>query len=204
MWFSNISISMLFWVKCSKILGSSKAYPIITTLKRGDIGDLWSRHFITLSCVSISMISVICCIRIRGYSCSSLMFFGICFAIFICFLSASSRLNDPSKPLSLTIEELKVIFGICIYMSVVKMSSHRRYWGNNASISPVTEYMSWARWEKIKSCITSKESLILGDSKYGHLLIVMALYTVLKYVMDQLQRSMDFLTWSPVLILCAN
>ncbi|XP_050726534.1 piggyBac transposable element-derived protein 2-like [Eriocheir sinensis] len=60
---------------------------------------------------------------------------------------------DPSKPLSLTVEELEVFLGICIYMSIVKMTSHRRYWTSDANLRAVIDYMSCARWEKIKSCI---------------------------------------------------
>ncbi|XP_045101922.1 piggyBac transposable element-derived protein 1-like [Portunus trituberculatus] len=60
---------------------------------------------------------------------------------------------DPSKPLSLTVEELEVYLGICIYMSVVKMSSHCRYWSSDANLRAVIDYMSCARWERMKSCI---------------------------------------------------
>lgn len=49
-----------------------------------------------------------------------------------------------------------------------------------------------------------KESPTLGVSKYGPLLITMALYTILKFVLDQLLRSMDSLILNPVLILYAN
>lgn len=60
---------------------------------------------------------------------------------------------DPNKPLSVTVAELEIFIGICIYMSVVKLSKHRRYWSPNANIRSVTDFMSCARWEKIKSCI---------------------------------------------------
>ncbi|XP_045115262.1 piggyBac transposable element-derived protein 2-like [Portunus trituberculatus] len=60
---------------------------------------------------------------------------------------------DPSKPLSLTVQELEVFLGICIYMSIVKMTSHRRYWTSDAHLRAVIDYMSCARWERIKSCI---------------------------------------------------
>lgn len=53
--------------------------------------------------------------------------------------------------------------------------------------------------------ITSKESFeTLGFSKYGLLLIAKVLYTILKYVLDQLLKSMDSLIWNLVLILYAN
>ena len=54
--------------------------------------------------------------------------------------------GDPSKLLYLTVEELEVFLGICICMSVVKMSSHGRYWTSDANLRAVIDYMSCARW----------------------------------------------------------
>lgn len=73
--------------------------------------------------------------------------------------------GDSSKPLGLTVEELEVFLGICIYMSVVKLTHTRRFWCPEANIRAVSDFMSRNRWERIKSCIHFADNTKMPDRK---------------------------------------
>ena len=61
--------------------------------------------------------------------------------------------KDVSKPLNLSIQELEIFLGICIYMSLVKLNTFRKYWSTDANVPAVRDFMSLKRFELIKSCL---------------------------------------------------
>lgn len=52
-----------------------------------------------------------------------------------------------------TVGEMETFLAICIYTGEVKTFKCRRYWSSDANIRAVIDYMSCARWERIKSYI---------------------------------------------------
>ncbi|KAK4325581.1 hypothetical protein Pmani_003843 [Petrolisthes manimaculis] len=102
--------------------------------------------------------------------------------------------RDSSKPLGLTIEELEIFLGICIYMSVVKLSQTRRYWCPEANIRDVANFMSRKRWERIKSCLHFADNAEMpekGTPEYDKLYKVRPYVNILKEKFNKIPMNMN-------------
>lgn len=102
--------------------------------------------------------------------------------------------KDTSKPLGLIVQELEVFYGICIYMSVVRLSQTRRYWCPEANIRVLADFMPRKRWERIKSCIhfaANTKWPQQGTPEYDQLFKVRPFVNILKEKFNKIPMNMN-------------